>query len=650
MTKIKTPEEKEDEPLIVDPPKDEDEDEKEGSDPEESAKPKPDGDGAKPEEKEPNPKEEEDLKPIKKKIEFDDSPIKSRRPSRRSSMDLHRERAIHQSNQIAASKKFLPRSSYGTGIFLDENAINSGYVRNVDGSDWTHVPSNVNPDDETPVQQTITLGGQPLKIRSTPTEETSFYVPRRYDIKVRKTLVKCPEQYDIFWKSAVSNFLPKSNKFQVMSLKHDDDKLLYEVKNLQTQLQSLQDHLYAHDMAQVFTVVVPEDFHGSPTIEDVSFNVLQDYASLHETQVAMSNAWYNTWVVSDEVRKNLPLSFDTLKANTEAKLFAKSKEQHDEFAPIQRGGPLLLLIILKKIIDVSESSVRYLQNRLKTIDLKKIPGENVDDVVSLIKSTVFALQQCSTDVRNYIPDDCEEIVLKIFQTSSLDEFNAVFRFEERQARQQADKYGGAAKWPSVSTTCALATNTYCRMNGPGASNQWVAPAKQGAAFNASGGPPSNKSTNKCFNCGKVGCIPSTCDEPLDQDRIAKARAAWRARGTGRGRGKDGRGDRRGGAGRGQPRAHKASKDAQGRPLKKNKNGDMVVDTAKYSAMKASSELSAAALKKLDALESKIAANAASNSSSDTKEAQDKAADAKNTPAVFTADVSELRKMLKKAFE
>ena len=93
--------------------------------------------------------------------------------------------------------------------------------------------------------------------------------------------------------------------------------------------------------------------------------------------------------------------------------------------------------------------------------------------------------QSSTDVRNYVPDDFAETVLKVFTTSSLPEFNDIFDDELKLAHRDADKYGGQPKYPSVTAPCSLARNSYLRFTGPGEKYKWAAPVKQGAAFNAS---------------------------------------------------------------------------------------------------------------------------------------------------------------------
>ena len=201
--------------------------------------------------------------------------------------------------------------------------------------------------------------------------------------------------------------------------------------------------------------------------------------------------------------------------------------------------------------------------------LSKMPGEDVDEAVSMIRATIKVLIQCSTDVRNFVPDDIEVLVLKVFQTLSLKEFNEIFECEECDARAKADEFGGLASYPSVQETCQLASNTYKRFSGPGEDCRWVSKAKQGALVTHTGTASGNR---KCFNCGEVGCIPSTCDQPHDEARIKKAAEAWQKEHPLKSDTMQKKRDAPGGRRRG-----KHDKDEHGQILMKNKHGALVID-------------------------------------------------------------------------
>ncbi len=182
-------------------------------------------------------------------------------------------------------------------------------------------------------------------------------------------------------------------------------------------------------------------------------------------------------------------SLTFLQANTNDSLWLKCREAYDDFDPAQRGGPLMLFLLLKKIQDNSESAIESLKARVTRLKLRDIPGENVDTAVSLIRSTYAALESASRSDRNYIPDDFPQTVLKVFQTSSNASFNGAFKLEEQKVRHEADKTGTLPEWPTVHQTLNLATNMYGRMTGDGS---WTQSNNKKSTFHAGGGGGNNQ--------------------------------------------------------------------------------------------------------------------------------------------------------------
>ena len=104
----------------------------------------------------------------------------------------------------------------------------------------------------------------------------------------------------------------------------------------------------------------------------------------------------------------------------------------------------MLYLIMKHILDASKASIQALVLRIKAMKLSKMPGEDMDDAVSMIRATINVLIQCSTDERNFVPNDIEVLVLEVFQMLSLKECNEIFERKECDARAKADKCGGLA--------------------------------------------------------------------------------------------------------------------------------------------------------------------------------------------------------------
>ena len=457
------------------------------------------------------------------------------------------------------------------------------------------------------------IDGRILDVRSRPTSVGSFVSPRMWDKTQRHALE--PDVKHKFVKSATGYVLTKHNKLQVLSTKTEDDGVLQHVHNLQTQLKLLRAHADDYDISDVFTIVVPLSLTTTPLLNTTAdnkpetYDLFTDYTILHPTTVANSNAWYNTWAENEYVSENMTYTFTMLQNNTDEKLWMKCIEDLETYSPIQQGGPLMLYLILKRIQNVSESAIEHLKIKISKVSIKKIPGENVDNVVSLIKSTHNVLISASTADRNYIPDDFPCQILRVFQTSSVKAFNAAFKFEEQKVLHKADRLGGTPEWPTITELTNLATNMYQRML---SENTWHIQKPAPAALPATdGNVQRQRGSNrrpakpKCFNCGEEHLLPA-CPHPRNEDKIAKARQEFNA---------DKR--KRFGSNSKPNNTNSGSRtqyDTKGRALTVNKKGDMVVDQRK---LQASRELQAlnAVVKELDDAASQPASTPAPSSQS-----------------------------------
>jgi hypothetical protein len=103
-------------------------------------------------------------------------------------------------------------------------------------------------------------------------------------------------------------------------------------------------------------------------------------------------------------------------------LFEKVFEEYDGYPAATKGGPLLFIIAMHTILSNMEESAFALQNRIKTLKLTNIPGEDVSKAVSLICRALVWLCMLKK-----VPDDLPRILLKVFQTSTVADFNALFK-------------------------------------------------------------------------------------------------------------------------------------------------------------------------------------------------------------------------------
>lgn len=390
------------------------------------------------------------------------------------------------------------------------------------------------------------------------------------------------EHKQVFIKHATGYVLSKGDKLSLPNYKTNDDGTLVGLHHVRVQLRTLDAHMVRYDLATTNRIVIPTNLETGPDTQAESYDLFADYPRLSDTMVALSNAWWRRWVNEPWVAENLQYSSDLIKNNTEPSLWAKAVEDAEAYAPDQQGGPLMVCLILARIQDMSEDAIGYLQKQVKTFSVKSLAGEDIDIVVSFVKSSYKAFLGASRPEKSFVPDDFIETLFELFQTTSVPAFNEVFADTRGHLVRSADMTGKPIKWPSVNQVTTLATKSYHRLL---TKHAWTAPAAPHAMIGETRSP----FKGICFNCGGDHLLPQ-CTLPRDETKITAAKDAYNSKrasrpsSTGRGGGRfSGRGDRGGGrGGRGPPRTRTGR---GGRPMVLNKNGAYVVDTKKWKAQK-----------------------------------------------------------------
>jgi hypothetical protein len=269
-----------------------------------------------------------------------------------------------------------------------------------------------------------------------------------------------PEQKQIFVKFATSDkMFDKNDKMRLPDFTQNEDGTLKGVSHLRSQMKTLKAHLTKYGMCDVFTIMLPVDVSKSAETQEQTFSLFEDYPRLSVSFVANSNQWWRRYVNAPWIAENMEFSYDLLQNNTTPSLWSKALEDYDDFAPNQRGGPLMLYLILARIQNTSETSLDNLRLRLKNLKISEIPGEDVEIVVSMIKSTYSALKGASRPEKSFIPDDLPETIYRIFQTTSVPRFNKTFHDEQERVIVTADKTNTLPVWPKVTEITSLASRS-----------------------------------------------------------------------------------------------------------------------------------------------------------------------------------------------
>jgi hypothetical protein len=229
--------------------------------------------------------------------------------------------------------------------------------------------------------------------------------------------------------------------------------------------------------------------------------------------------------------------------------------------PLQfQGAVTYLWVLFHCLFAASRDSTEALKKFFLTFLTKGLQNYKGESVVKA-KTKIMAAARCLHAI-GQLEDHTSKLVLKGFTKCSVARFRKQFEFKLQQMEGANIVQNGPRLWEhdsayeETSYVVFLGVEFYHVLN---QGNEWNVP--KGHKFSAVA--PGKR---KCFNCGKPGCTPSTCNQPLDQERIkrnkkeyfdnkAKLQPGNTGRGSGRGgsgRGRGGRGSSgRGGAGRGQ---------------------------------------------------------------------------------------------------
>jgi hypothetical protein len=312
-------------------------------------------------------------------------------------------------------------------------------------------------------------------------------------------------------------------KFTEVSISLTDVEKLDDTYNIAMLVDRVRDHFIKYDLHGVFNIVDVSDPETDPTVNKALGSLFAAYSTISEDEVALSNEWYRRWAVSGEYETNLRLSMDFLEQNTSDSLWEKCLETHNLYPSVQHGGPLLFVIMMKKLQYDTEDAVRYLQESVKKMKLTHFDGENVERAVSLLRGA----ERRFKNTKMGVPDDFTQWVLDIFQTSSVAAFNSQFALYNGMFSLGRKVATAPFITPTPNELYRLAEQTYLELSSTGA---WTGVSTKGTKDPAgltAGGHSAPKSPPTCWNCGEVGHTFPTCPKPKNETRIAENKAKVR---------------------------------------------------------------------------------------------------------------------------
>ena len=363
--------------------------------------------------------------------------------------------------------------------------------------------------------RTVTLGGRTLAIR--PQARVDADLVSSGIIHKKEERKKLDEAKRTELLNAATKARPP--KFAYLSLTLEDPDKLEATYDLGMMVDRMRASHTEYDMHDVMTLVVCDDAANSNPTEQI--NLYENYATVTAEQAALSNQFYHRWAAEETIRENLAMTYKYFHNNVEPDLFGKVIETYRSYPVDQQGGPLFFVLMMNQLLSNTESAALHLQKRLKDLSLATIPGENVSKAVSLARGAIDRLQSISK-----VPDDVVMILLRIFQTSSVDEFNNVFKLLETQRALPGVLNNAALGLVAIqpADVFRVAEQQYRVLQEAG---DWtgVSTKANSSVFTASGSSGSASTGIVCWNCGGSHHLRD-CKKPLDRERVKKSKAQF----------------------------------------------------------------------------------------------------------------------------
>ena len=200
--------------------------------------------------------------------------------------------------------------------------------------------------------------------------------------------------------------------FTLLALTVNDESKLDNCYNIGTKIEKIEARHRMYDMHNIFTVVVPDS--DGKTRKGEAYNLFSEYANATADMVAACNKWYNSWPDGPTWQESLNWSHEFFETNVATELAEKVNKHCMHYPRELRGGPLCFILLMNQLLSQTEEAVLTLQARLKKLNLKNIPGENIDKVISLAREAIIRFETFDKT-----PEDLVRSLLKRFQTTSV---------------------------------------------------------------------------------------------------------------------------------------------------------------------------------------------------------------------------------------
>jgi hypothetical protein len=357
-----------------------------------------------------------------------------------------------------------------------------------------------------------------LEFEFEPTPMTLKQIQVATYTKAYRAKLDYKEKAELFERASAKKL---QTKFTMMNLKIDDPDKLVDTYNLLSAIDKMKENHIKYDMDDVFNIVIPDPSNPYKVLKMV--DLYMEYGSIEVSDVATSNRFYSTMLRNPHgsISENLKTTLEYLLNNMDENLVLKINETYLLYPVEECGGPLFFKLLMDLLQNNLAEAADYLVNVVKNLKISNFDGENVLKVVSLIRGAVKRLTNLK-DARGQsaLPTDLADHLLDVFQTSSVDDFNSLFKHFRLQSKIASFRLkSGGSSGSTIDKILQFAKNQYHLMKSAG---KWTrVDAKSNETFFIAALQAAASSGTKftiCFNCGGAHSFKS-CPKPTHKSRI-----------------------------------------------------------------------------------------------------------------------------------
>jgi hypothetical protein len=300
--------------------------------------------------------------------------------------------------------------------------------------------------------------------------------------------------------------------------------------------------LNKYDMQEPFTVVYPED----PTLKRVALqmeggvlkttNLLHDFRKVTKEEVALSCKWWNLhghYKDKDGTKcsfgRDMNWSYLHFNNHVEEVLYNDTnKIFHDDYSKQERGGPLFFKLLIDSVLTSNENSLSALVSTIKKYNIATDGKDNLPESIKILEAGVKTIKSIRADGSNrpQLPDKFVVDVITVMQTTSVDMFNEKIK----ALHNSLDLYRLMHSEKTINTTenlnkvFSLAKNYHEELFNEGIWHEQTMEKAKSSFLNDKSG--NIFWFNRCWNCKKIGCHKTRCEETIDEARCERHKNEW----------------------------------------------------------------------------------------------------------------------------